>query len=401
MKHKALKSNVVASLVTPGRYNDGAGLSLVVRSATSRQWVLRTMINGRRTDIGLGSVATVSLATARELADSMRSVARNGEDPLAQRRAVFKSIPTFAEAAQTVHASYSQSWKNPKHSDQWINTLTQYVFPQIGKSPINLITTADVLRALTPIWLAKPETARRVRGRIEVIFRWARAQGVFTGENPATEIAAVLPKQLAAVKHHAALPYDDVPAFVRALRDSDSGATAKLAFEFTILTAARTSEVLGAQWSEIDLSSQTWTVPADRMKAKREHRVPLSSGALELLKQAKKLSDGEFVFPGRVAGRPLSTMVFLMALRRMKLDLKTTAHGFRSSFRDWAAEKTNFPERVVEAALAHTLQNKVEAAYNRTDLFDRRRQLMEAWDAFVAESSATVIPIRTGKRRKN
>jgi integrase len=400
VKHKVLKSNAVAALVTPGRYNDGAGLTLVVRNATSRQWVLRTMINGRRTDIGLGSVATVSLARARELAESMRSVARNGEDPLAQRRAVSKEIPTFAEAAHTVHASYSQGWKNPKHSDQWINTLTQYVFQQIGKLPINVITTADVLSVLTPIWLAKPETARRVRGRIETIFRWARAQGVFPGDNPAAEIAAVLPKQQAAVKHHAALPFDDVSGFVRTLRESDAGVAAKLAFEFTILTAARTSEVLGAQWSEIDFTGKTWTVPAERMKAKREHRVPLASGALVLLKHAKKLADGDFVFPGRSTGRALSTMVFLMALRRMKLDSITTAHGFRSSFRDWAAEKTNFPERVVEAALAHTITNKVEAAYNRTDLFDRRRQLMEAWDAFIAQSSATVIPIRAEKRRR-
>jgi Arm DNA-binding domain len=182
LKHKALKSNVVASLVTPGRYIDGAGLTLVVRSATSRQWVLRTMVNGRRMDIGLGSVATVSLAKARELAESMRSIARNGEDPPAQRRAAANAIPTFAEATHSVHTPYSQGWKNPKHSGQWINTLTHYVFPQIGKLPINMITTADVLRVLTPIWLAKPETARRVRGRIETIFRWARAQGVFTGE---------------------------------------------------------------------------------------------------------------------------------------------------------------------------------------------------------------------------
>lgn len=236
------------------------------------------------------------------------------------------------------------------------------MFPQIGNLSINVITTADVLGVLTPIWLAKPETARRVRGRIETIFRWARAQGVFTGDNPAAEIAAVLPKQQAAVKHHAALPYDEVPGFVRTLRASDAGVTAKPAFEFTILTVARTSEVLGAQWSEIDFTGKTWTVPAERMKAKREHRVPLASGALVLLKQAKTLSDGAFVFPGRVAGRPLSIMVFLMALRRMKLDAITTAHGFRSSFRDWAAEKTNFPARVVEVALAHTLQNKVEAA---------------------------------------
>lgn len=268
MKHKTLKSNVVASLITPGRYNDAAGLILVVRSATSRQWVLRTMINGQRTDIGLGSVATVSLAKARELAESMRSVARNGDDPLAQRRAVAKSIPNFAEAAHTVHASYSQGWKIPKHSDQWINTLTQYVFPQIGNLSINVITTADVLGVSMPIWLAKPETARRVRGRIETIFRSARAQGVFTGDNPAAEIAAVLPKQQAAVKHHAALPYDEVPGFVRTLRASDAGVTAKPAFEFTIRTAARTSEVLGAQWSEIDFTGKTWTVPAERMKAK-------------------------------------------------------------------------------------------------------------------------------------
>jgi integrase len=260
-----------------------------------------------------------------------------------------------------------------------------------GDRPVDQVDSADILRALTPIWTTKGETARRLKQRAKVILDWAKASGYRTGDNPVDSLSRVLPKGNSKQAHHPALPYAEVPAFLLELSDSDCGEATKLAFEFLILTAARTNEVVGAKWSEVDFDRKTWIVPAARIKAGREHRVPLPTRCLEILTRAEDISNGsEFVFPGRIASSGLSNMAFLMTLRRLdRADI--TAHGFRSSFRDWAAEKTNFAQSVVEAALAHVVRNKTEAAYFRTDLFDQRRKLMDAWARHATEKTADVL----------
>lgn len=379
---KALTAVQVRSLKEPGRYADGNGLYLVVEPSGSKRWLLRTVVQGRRRDIGLGGLSLVPLAEAREKALAYRKIARDGGDPLTERRRAQVTIPTFAEAAETVHAEHSATWRNRKHAAQWINTLRTYANPHLGAKRIDQIETPDVLRALSPIWLTKGETARRVRQRIGTVLDWAKAAGYRSGDNPVEGVAKGLPKQGEKDEHHAALPYAEVPAFVARLRGmSGPGEIGRLAFEFLILTAARTGEVLDARWSEIDEAGALWTVPAARMKAGREHRVPLSARAGEVLALAKTLGDSStLVFPGRSGEKPLSNMVFLMALRRMSVPI--TAHGFRSSFRDWAAETTNLPREVAEMALAHTIENRVEAAYRRGDLLEKRRALMADWAIF-------------------
>lgn len=379
----------VRTIKNPGRYTDGNGLYLVVEPTGNKHWVLRTMVQGKRRDIGLGGLSTVSLAEAREDAYAKRKLAREGGNPIAERLAERRIVPTFSEAAHLVHAEHLPSWKNPKHGDQWINTLTQYVFPFIGDNQVNRIDTPDILKALSPIWLIKPETARRVLQRIRTVLDWAKAAGFRTGDNPVDGVTKGLPKQPDQDLHHEALPYAAVPDFIVALRKHDASVAVTLSFELTVLTATRTSEILNAKWSEVDEENLVWTIPAERMKAKREHRIPLTARCIEILKSAKSLSgDSTFIFPGRKPEKPLSNMVFLMVLRRMKLDI--TAHGFRSSFRDWTSEQTNFPRDVCEMALAHTIQNKVEAAYRRGDLFEKRRELMEAWTSYCTSKTSGV-----------
>jgi integrase len=392
---KALSALRIRSLQVAGRYADGNGLYLVVDPSGAKRWMLRTIVHGKRRDIGLGGLSLVSLAEAREEALRLRKMARTGGDPLADKRKA-KTL-TFKQAAQRVHETHKPSWKNPKHAQQWINTLTEYAFPVFGNRRVDQIDTPDVLRALTPIWLDKPETARRVRQRIRAVFDWAKAAGLRTGDNPVEGVGNVLPKQGDKDEHHAALPYDHVPAFLESLRKSDAGLSARLAFEFLILTAARMGEVIGATWREIDFDKATWTIPAHRMKAENEHRVPLSQACVEILRQAKEL-EGTHIFPGRTADKPLSNMVFLMLLRRMKLKGKVTPHGFRSTFRDWAAERTNFSREVCEMALAHVIENKVEAAYRRGDLFEKRRELMAMWAKFATATPGQVIAIRAQQR---
>ncbi|MFN3889887.1 MAG: tyrosine-type recombinase/integrase [Beijerinckiaceae bacterium] len=379
---KALTAVHVRQIKHPGRYADGNGLYLIVDPSGAKRWVLRIVIHCRRRDIGLGGVSLVSLAEAREKALAYRKIARDGGDPLADKQKTDVRAPSFADAAELVFAEHQHSWKNKKHAAQWITTLRTYAFPQIGQRPVDEIEAPDILKVLSPIWLTKAETARRVRQRIGTVLDWAKAAGYRSGDNPISGIAKGLPKQNDREDHHAAVPYTEVPQFVAKLRNADVSLGVRLAFELLILTAARTNEVLGMQWSELDEQESVWTVPASRMKAKRAHRVPLSARALEILQDARKIALGsEYVFPGRAGAKPLSNMVFLMTLRRMGLD--ATAHGFRSSFRDWAAEQTNFPREVCEMALAHTIRNKVEAAYRRGDLFEKRRELMDAWQAYI------------------
>jgi integrase len=389
----ALTAATVRNLASPGRYADGNGLYLVVDPNGAKRWTLRTVVHGRRRDIGLGGLALVSLADARDKAITLRGLARSGGDPLALRRSQNRQVPTFARAANQVHEAHEGSWRNAKHRAQWLSTLTRYAVPVIGELRVDRIETPDLLRVLAPIWLTKPETARRVLQRIRTVFDWAKAAGHRASENPALGVSQGLPRQPKRNGHHAALPYEAVPEFVRSLRESPFGASTKLAFEFLVLTASRTSEVTNAEWSEVDLKTAIWTVPGARMKAGKEHRVPLSQRACEILREARKLDpEGSFLFCGQRSGQPLSNMAFLMAIRR--LELPVTAHGFRSSFRDWAAERTNFPREVCEQALAHTLASKVEAAYRRSDLFDKRRKLMERWSGFVGKVSADVVPLR-------
>ncbi len=379
--HNALTSVKVRQIKDPGRYVDGNGLYLIVDPSGAKRWLLRTVIQGRRRDMGLGGAQLVSLAEAREKAHQYRKIARNGGDPIAEGRKSRMALPTFADAAQAVHAEHLQTWKNKKHGAQWINTLLEYAIPIIGAKRVDDITTPDVLNVLSPIWLAKPETARRVKQRIGTVMDWAKAAGFRAGDNPVDGVTKGLPRQPDRKGHHATLPYGEIPTFVSRLRENDGADISKLAFEFLLLTATRTSEVLGARWHEIDFNSMVWSIPGNRMKMDRGHRVPLAPRCIEILRQAKEMSEeSDLVFPGRSHKRPLSNMVFLMILRRMNLDI--TAHGFRSAFRDWAAECTNFANDVCEMALAHTIKNKTEAAYRRGDLLERRVLLMEQWAAY-------------------
>jgi integrase len=389
---KALTAVQIRAFNKPGRYADGNGLYLKVTESGAKRWELRTVVRGKRCDIGLGGLKLVSLAEARDEALKYRKMARNDEDPVAAKRRARKGVPTFKEAAEAVHKEHAKGWKNAKHHDQWINTLKTYAFPVFGDRKVDLLQTPEVLKALTPVWLAKPETARRVRQRIGTVLDWAKAAGFRAGDNPVGEISRALPRQPDRRGHHAALPYAEVPAFLRKLHEAEP-TSASIAFEFLVLTAARTAEVLEARWSEIDLEQAAWTIPADRMKAGREHRVPLPPRAIELLGKAKELSAGsEFIFPGRSGAKPMSNMVLLMTMRR--LEMPYTVHGFRSAFRDWASERTNFPREICEAALAHIVRDKTEAAYRRGDLFDKRRELMATWASFGGAEKATVVPIR-------
>lgn len=399
----------VEKLREPGMYPDGAGLYLRITKDGTKNWVLRYMLAGRPRWMGLGPLALFGLQEARGKAMHARRLRHDGIDPIDARRAArlrerleaAKAV-TLKECAESYVASHRSGWRSAKHASQWAATLETYVYPMIGGLPVQSIDTGLVSRVLQPIWTAKPETAGRVRGRIEVILDWAKAHGFRSGENPARwrgHLDKLLParSKVAKVEHHAALPYGELPDFMASLHQQEG--IAARALEFAILTAARTGEVIGAEWSEINLVDKTWTVPADRMKAGREHRIPLASRALAILGEMQELKtkpDG-FVFPGAKTGKALSNMAFLMLLRRMKRD-GITAHGFRSSFRDWASERTNFPSEVAEMALAHTVGSKVEVAYRRTDLFEKRRRLMSAWGTFCSAPAknqpSNVTPMR-------
>jgi integrase len=335
----------------------------------------------------------VLLARARELAREARGNLAEGINPKNARKP--SEGATFAECADQVIEAMRPSWRNEKHAAQWEMTLREYAAP-LRRLPVDKVGTDDVLSVLKPLWNDKPETASRLRGRIERVLDAAKAKGLRSGENPARwrgHLDQLLPKRQRLTRgHHAAMPYADVPAFMKDLQSRQG--TATLALEFTILTAARSGEVLGARWPEFDVDHAVWTIPGDRMKAGREHRVPLSRRALKIVKMMQETRSGEFVFPGEKVGRPLSVMAMEMVLRRMNID-NATVHGFRSSFRDWAAERTNYANEVCEAALAHVIQNKAEAAYRRGDLFEKRRKPMDAWDAYcTTPTTGRVVAFR-------
>jgi integrase len=370
----------------PGKYGDGGGLQLAVASSGAKKWVLRFLWKGKAREMGLGSYPEVGLAEAREKAMVGRRRARSGIDPIADRRKD-RSTPTFGELADEVTGQLAEGFRNEKHRAQWRMTLTVYAGPLRAK-PVDKIETTDVLAVLRPIWQEKPETASRLRGRIERVLNAAKAKGCRSGENPAAwrgHLDNLLPKRQKLTRgHHAAMPYADIPAFVARLRERE--AVAALALEFAILTAARSGEVLGARWREIDFDTRVWTIPAERMKAAREHRVPLNTRAVAIVHKMNDARTGDHVFPGTVRGRPLSAMAMDMVMRRM--DEHVTVHGFRSSFRDWAGNETHFPRELAEADLAHVVGDKAEQAYRRSDALEKRRALMEAWAAYCEPSSA-------------
>jgi integrase len=402
----------------PGRYGDGNGLYLLVRSPEARFWLFRYTIAGRMREMGLGragaDAAAVPLAEARAKAAELHRAVRAGSDPLQQRavaaaaaraaeqEATIRSI-TFSAVADRFLAAHEAGWRNPKHQSQWRNTLQTYAHPHVGDLAVADVDTAHVLSVLEPIWHKKPETASRIRGRLEAVLDYAKVRGWREGENPARwrgHLDHLLPSRakVAPVEHHAALPWGEIGAFVARLREQPGIAASAL--EFVILTAARTGEALGATWAEIDMKAAVWTVPAPRMKAKKEHRVPLSDAALAVLRAMAGLrttdDPGAYVFPGARPRKPLSIMAMAMVLRRMdRGDL--TVHGFRSTFRDWAAEATSYAREVAEAALAHALPDKVEAAYRRGDLFEKRKRLMEEWATFCERPMPVrgeVVPLR-------
>jgi integrase len=376
-----LSAMQVRNLKEPGRYSDGDGLLLQVRPNGAKSWLARIQTNGKRRDIGLGDAHQVSLAEAREALLGLRKQAREGVDPLSARRKQRAIMPTFKDAVHQAHRELLKGWKNGKHTDQWITTMEIHAFPSLGKLPVDQIDGPMVRDALAKIWLDKPETARRVKQRIGTVLDWCYAKGYRLSEAPMRSIARGLPRQPKQTGHFAAMPHAQVPMFMASL-SNDRTTIGKLALELLILTACRSGEVRGAKWSEFSKGFDCWTIPAIRMKAGVAHRIPQSAAAKEVMARvsAIRVKDGDLVFPGQEYGKALSDMTLLKILRDAKLPF--TVHGFRSSFRDWVAEMTEYPREIAEAALAHTLQNKVEAAYRRTDYFEKRRAMMDDWATF-------------------
>jgi integrase len=408
---------VVKRETQPGLYSDGGGLYLRVRPTGTRSWIFRYRAAGKLHDLGLGPAHTITLASARRRAQQLREQRYDGIDLLGAKKAAQRvakldaaKAMTFADCARDYIIAHAAGWRSAKHAAQWMATLNTYAFPIFGRLPVQAVDVGLVMKALEQdvegddgkkarFWDAKPETASRVRGRIESILDWATVRQYRQGENPARwrgHIESLLPKKakVRAVKHHAAAAYMEVAGFMATLR-AQEGVAAR-ALEFAILTAARSGEVLGCRWDEIDRANRLWIIPGERMKAGKEHRVPLSDAAMAIVEKMAELRQGDFVFRGGRGGRPLSNMAMNMTLRRMKRD-DLTAHGFRSTFSDWCAEQTNFPAEVREMALAHAVGDKVEAAYRRGDLFDKRRQLAAAWASFCDGSAGgEVVPLRIG-----
>jgi integrase len=397
------------ALTAPGRYGDGGGLWLQVRDAEHRSWLFRYTRHGRAREMGLGPFPDVSLADARHHAQEKRALLRADVDPLEKRReekataAAKAATLTFKEVAERYHAAHQAGWRNEKHRLQWTTQMEKHVYPVFGNLPVDRVSTGDVLKALEPIWHEISMTAVVQRGRIEAVLDYAKAREWRSGENPARwrgHLSKLLPprSRITKVQHHAALPWAEVGGFMEEVRASPD--LAARALELLILTAVRTNEAMGAEWSEIDFSKALWTIPAERMKGKKEHRVPLSAPARALLTRIRDAQGepGRYVFPSPRGRKPVSVRACAKLLQRMKRS-DLTVHGFRSTFRDWAAERSNFPREVAEAALAHSLRNQVEAAYQRGDLLAKRAQLMEAWGRFCARAAGKgeVVPIRKAK----
>ena len=393
-----LTSKAVQKLAKEGKKGmtgDGQGLYLQITAGGSVSWIYRFKLQGKQRYMGLGSFSETSLAEARERASENRKLVKSGIDPIEVDIAEDQSdeaTPTFTSCAARYIMSHRRSWRNAKHARQWVSTLKAYARPVIGSKPVDEVTTQDVLKILSPIWTSKTETAKRVQGRIENVLDYAAAHNYRDPVNPARwrghlDKLLAKPSRVKKVTHHPAMPYEEVAAFMAELQGYTS--TSSKALQFLLLTATRTSEVLRSEWPEIDLDNETWTIPADRMKARREHRVPLSRQAVELLSKLPRVKGNHYVFPGARYGRPLSNMAMLQLMRGMGFGLDGdrgdyVPHGFRSSFRDWTGEVTSYPRDVAEMALAHTIENKVEAAYRRGDLFEKRRAMMQEWADYLA-----------------
>ncbi|MBB3288763.1 MULTISPECIES: site-specific integrase [unclassified Rhizobium] len=406
-KVNKLTDQGIKALTKPGLYSDGLGLYLQVSAFGTKSWLFRFMRDGKARKMGLGAVHTISLKAARQKALECRIKLDAGFDPIEDRKATRAALRaqtakmmTFKECAQKYIEAHRATWKNPKHAEQWPSTLKTYVYPTIGDLSVDAVDVGLVLKILEPIWQEKPETASRVRGRIETILDWAAARKHRHGDNPARwrgHLDKLLPARgrVAKVKHHEALAYREIQPLMAELQANESSSARAL--EFTILTAVRTNEALGAVWSEIDKDNRMWTIPAERMKGGREHRVPLSDRAIAILDALPREKDADIVFVGASKGKALSNMAMLEMIRGLRPGKGLTVHGFRSTFRDWAAEQTAFPNELVEMALAHAVSDKVEAAYRRGDMLDRRRRLMKEWAEYCSmpARSADVVTIRS------
>ena len=406
-----LAALAVSRVKKPGYYGDGGGLWLQVSGAGTKSWIFRFTLHGRAREMGLGPLHTISLADAREAAHYCRKVLLEGIDPIEDRRDKKAAARldgtkamTFDACAETYMTAHEAGWRNAKHAGQWRSTLKSYAGPVLGQLPVQGIDVGLVMKVLEPIWTEKTETASRVRGRIEAVLDWATARGYRHGDNPARwrgHLQNLLPRRakVQRVKHHAALPYTEIGVFMSELRAQNG--IAAVALEFLILTATRTSETIGATWDEIDLNRALWTIPADRIKASRKHRVPLCHPAMAIVRRMHECRQNIYVFPGMKRQRPLSNMALLALLKRMERS-NLTSHGFRSTFKDWAAEQTNYPREVSEMALAHAVSDKVEAAYRRGDLFTKRQRLMEEWGRYCGSPARlrinNVTPLREKKK---
>lgn len=390
--YNALNALKVNKLKEPGSYADGNGLYLKVDKSGAKRWIQRITIQGKRRDAGLGSLRDTSLSEARDKAIENRKIARAGGDPIAEKRKSL-AVMTFEQAAYKVYEMHLPTWSNNKHAQQWIRTLQKYVFPQFGRKKINAVDSADILHALSPIWSSHHETASRVKQRIGAVMNWAIAKGWRT-DNPVASITSALPKIAKRTEHHKSLPFQEVSSAISCITNSRASTSTKHAFELLILTALRSSEVRLAKWKEIDLDNKVWIVPAERMKKRKEHKVPLSPRALEILQEAQTLRpqltnyDNDYIFPSP-RGKALSDATFSKLLK--DLEINCVPHGFRSSFRMWAGEKTNIPREVCEFALAHVVGNEAERAYQRSDLFEKRRNLMEKWERYIDSDTSNII----------
>ena len=383
----------VRKLDIPGRYADGNNLYLEIDKSGARRWTLRVTILGRRRDMGLGGVSTVSLEEARELAYQYKKIARSGGDPILERQKNKGLQTTLIYCAKKVHQINLPTWKNQKFAKQWFSSLEHHVFPTIGKLPISQVTSADILRVLTPIWNTKGDTAKKIKQRLRMIIKWARAQGYFQGDDPVELAEQALPKQLKSDDHHKSLEFEKLPEMISNLRKSKISLPTKLALEFTILSACRTNEVLNAKWEEIDLTKLVWSIPSERMKGGKVHQVPLTDRMTVILNDCKKLkTNNDLLFPSEINGEALSNNTMRLALKK-RLKVDATVHGMRSSFKDWASETTNFANEVSEMALAHTISNKTELAYRRRTLIEKRRQLMQRWSDYLNNKEGEVIEL--------
>jgi integrase len=385
-----LTTKFVESISVAGKYYDQHGLFLHVRQSGAKKWLQRYTFNGRRREVGLGSAKIVSVANARKTAHQNLMLVSEGIDPIEDKKQN-SLIPTFEVAAREVYEANRPTWRNAKHAAQFITTLETYAFPTIGSMSVKDINSSHILSVLSPIWVKKSETAKRLRQRLSTVFKYSVAQQ-WRNDDPAnTAIVEALPNHKKKVMHRKSLSYNDIAGFLETISGSSAGVNTKLGLEFLILTAARSGEVRNAHWTEIEGS--LWTIPAERMKAGVAHRVPLPARCMEILEEAKKINQGSgFIFEGTRFGKPLSENTFNKLMK--ELGVEVHAHGFRTSFRTWTQEKTNFPREIAEAALAHSLKDKAEAAYARSDLLEKRAAMMESWAQFISSNAPHIIPIR-------